>query len=343
MAARRRPLGAAGITGLILILAATVAGCSGSSSSMSAAGAVAASSAAALGPAEGAPAAAPSAAASSAAAASSGGSAAFGLASGAGGSSARSASTTSLAPTGQQLIQTAQLSVRASNVDSALARATAIVSDAGGYVSSENAASGEGKPSQATATVMFRIPAAVYPQTLAALTGAGLGTQLSLSEQAQDVTQQVADVSSRVASDEAAIAQLRALLAHAGSVGELLDVQNQINSQESDLESMLAQQTALNHETSYATLTLNLVGPKAVVTPKPKPNQPPPGLTGGLSRGWHAFRVTLSWLLTVIGAVAPFAAAVAVIGGLGWWARRRVARGRRRPDTPVAASGGDGT
>ena len=113
----------------------------------------------------------------------------------------------------------------------------------------------------------FKIPAAVYPTTLAALSGTGLGTQLSLSQQAQDVTQQVADVSSRVTSDEAAIAQLRALLKHAGSVSELLSVQDQINSEESDLESMLAQQNALNHETSYATVTLTLVGPKAVAKP----------------------------------------------------------------------------
>lgn len=332
--AARRPLGAAGITGLILILAATVAGCSSGASS-SVAGSLAsapasASSAAGGFGAEKAPAAVPSAADGSVA---NGGSSSST-------SSGSSTSKTALAPTGQQLIQTAQLSVRAANVGSALSRATAIVTDAGGYVSSENAASGDGKPSQATATVVFRIPAAVYSQTLATMSGAGLGTQLSLSQQAQDVTQQVADVNSRVASDQAAITQLRALLAHAGSVGELLDVQNQINNQESALESMLAQQNALNHETSYATLTLTIVGPKAVV--KPGPKQAPPGLVGGLSRGWHAFRVTLSWLLTVIGAVAPFAAAVVVIGGLGWWARRRINRGRRRPDSPATATGGDG-
>ena len=329
LAARRRSLGGVGICGLILILSATVAGCSGGASSSSAVSAPVAAGAASSAPAfaaAGAPAAAPSATG--------------GVANGAAGSSSRSASTTALAASGQQLIQTAQLSVRASNVDSALSRATAIVTDAGGYVSSENAVAGQGKPSQATATVVFKIPAAVYQQTLATLSGAGLGTQLSLSQQAQDVTQQVADVNSRVASDRAAITQLRALLAHAGSVGELLDVQNQINSQESDLESMLAQQNALNHETSYATLTLTLVGPKAVVAPKPK--QAPPGLTGGLSRGWHAFRTTLSWLLTVIGAVAPFAAVVLVVGGLGWWGRRRLARGRQRPDSPAAAAGGDG-
>jgi hypothetical protein len=204
-----------------------------------------------------------------------------------------------------------------------------MVSAAGGYVSAENASSGQGQPSQATATVTFKIPVTAYATTLAALSGGGLGTQLSLSQQAQDVTQQVADVGSRVASDEAAIAQLRALLKHAGDVGSLLSVQNQIDSQESDLESMLAQQNTLNHETAYATVNLALVGPKAAA--KPAKATPPPGLSGGLAGGWHALRVTVSWLLTVLGAVAPFVAVVAVIGGLAWWIRRRLAQRGQRP------------
>ena len=267
LAGRRRLLGVAGIPGVILIIAVTAAGCSGSSASSSGG-----SSAAALG---GAPVEAPAASAAPTAA----GAPANGFAAGSG-SSARSASTAKFAASGQQLIETAQLSVRAKNVADAVSSATAIVTDAGGYVSAENASAGQGNPSQATATVTFKIPAAVYQTTLATLTRAGLGTQLSLSQQAQDVTQQVADVGSRVTSDQAAIAQLRALLAHAGSVGELLSVQDQINSEESDLESMLAQQSALNHETSYATLTLSLVGPKAVA--KAHPKQAPPGLSGGL-------------------------------------------------------------
>jgi hypothetical protein len=327
-AGRRRLLGAAGIPGVILIIAVTAAGCSSDAASSSGVSA-AASSAPALGMAAPAASAAPTAAAAA-------GSASSGFSAG---GSTQAASTAKFAPSGQQLIETAQLSVRAKNVADAVSSATQIVTDAGGYVAAENASAGQDNPSQATATLTFRIPVAVYQTTLATLTRAGLGTQLSLSQQAQDVTQQVADVGSRVTSDQAAIAQLRALLAHAGSVSELLSVQDQINSEEGDLESMLAQQSALNHETSYATLTLQLVGPKAAA--KPRPKQAPPGLTGGLTRGWHAFRVTLSWLLTVIGAVAPFAAALAIIGGLGWWARRRVTRGRGRPDTPVAASGGD--
>jgi len=316
----RRLVAGAAAGGLILI--AAVAGCSGSSSSSG--------DSAALG------AAAPQAAASAAAgvpgtstgseSSSSGFAAAAGSASG----DSTGASTAKYVASGQQLIYTAQLTVRAASVSAAMSRATSIVSGAGGYVSAENASAGQGQPSQATATVTFKIPVAGYAATLAALSGGGLGTQLSLAQQAQDVTQQVADVNSRVASDQAAIAQLRTLLKHAGDVSSLLSVQNQIDSQESDLESMLAQQNALDHETAYATVTLTLVGPKAAAKP-PAKAAPPPGLAGGLVGGWHALRVTVSWLLTVIGAVAPFAAALAVIGGLAWWARRRVIQRRRPP------------
>jgi len=312
--ARRRLPGAALFAGLILLIAALAAGCSGSASS----------SAAMAGSAAGAVS-APNAAAASAAGPGLG----SGSSSSSGSGSGSAAATVTYVRSGADLVYTAQLTVRAASVSAAVSRATSIVSAAGGYVSAENAAAEPGQPSQATATVTFKVPVAAYQTTLAALSGTGLGTQLSLSQQAQDVTQQVADVSSRVASDQAAITQLRTLLAHAGSVSSLLSVQDQINSEETDLESMLAQQSALDHETSYATVALTLVGPKAAA--KAAKSSPPPGLAGGLSRGWHAFRLTVDWLLTALGAVAPFGLAVVVVGGLAWWGRRRILRRRQRP------------
>ena len=131
------------------------------------------------------------------------------------------------------------------------------------------------------------------------------------------------------ASDEAAITQLEQLLKKAGSVGDLLTVQNQIDSEENALQAMIAQQSALDHETAYATVTVTLVGPVAVVKPKPKQKPaPPPGLSEGLSGGWHAFLLTVDWLLAALGAVAPFLAAIVIIGGGGWWLRRWLIRRR---------------
>jgi hypothetical protein len=243
----------------------------------------------------------------------------------------QSVTATRLVPADQQIIYTAQLTVRASDIATAISRATSIVASAGGYVSAENASSDPNHPAQSTATIELKIPVAGYAATLSELSG-GLCTQLSLQQQAQNVTQQVADTNSRVASDEAAIAQLRALLTHAGSVADLLSVQNQINGEESDLEAMQAQQSALNREIAYATVTVTVLGPKAVV--KAAKQKPPPGLGNGLGAGWHAFRVTLSWLLAVLGAVLPFLVVVAVLGAAGYWGRRWLrarGAGRSRP------------
>lgn len=133
-----------------------------------------------------------------------------------------------------------------------------------------------------------------------------------MSQQAQDVTQTVADVTSRVSSAQAAITQLRALLAHAGSIGDLLTVQNQINQEESDLESLQSRERALSHEISYATVTLVLVSkPRAVVKGHPKLAG---GFLGGLRAGWHGLRVLVSLLLTGVGAALPFAALAALAG-----------------------------
>ena len=322
---RRRPAAAptlAALTLSALIAIAALAGCSsGGDSSVSS-------------PGQGGQAAppvaiaSPSAASGAFAAAGSAASAANGPVSA--GGSAQAAAATRLTPADQQIVYTAQLTVRASSVSTAVNRATSIAVGAGGYISAENASNDPSDPHRATATISVKIPVAVYALTLSQLS-ADLGTQLSLQQQAQDVTEQVADVSSRVASDEAAIAQLRALLKHAGSVGDLLTVQEQINSEESDLESLQAQQAALNHETTYATVTVTILGPQAKAVVKHAKSKPAPGFANGLSGGWRAFRTAVSWLLAIIGAVAPFAAVAAVIGYLAYWIRRRLAHRSQTP------------
>jgi hypothetical protein len=132
-----------------------------------------------------------------------------------------------------------------------------------------------------------------------------------------------------VTSDEAAIAQLRTLLAHAGSVSDLLNVQNQINDEESSLEQMQAQQRALDNETSYATVTLTILGPaaKPVVHHKAKPSSP--SVAGGAKAGLHALRVTVDWALIVLAAIAPFLVIAALAGFAAYRGRRWLLR--RRP------------
>ena len=244
-----------------------------------------------------------------------------------------------LAASGASIIYTASLTVQAKSVTAAASAATRIATNDGGYVSGENASINPGSRMRPAISLQLKIPVAAYPAALDTLSG-GLGTETSLSQQAQDVTEQVADTNSQVASAEAAVVQLRVLLARAGSVSDLLTVQDQINSEESSLEQLEAGQRALDDETSYATVSLTLLGPRPKAAARRTVRHHPPqrGFPAGLSAGWRGLRETVSAVLTAVGAVLPFAAAVAVLVAAGFAGRRRLARLLRRRSRPSAAS-----
>jgi len=237
----------------------------------------------------------------------------------------------------QDIIYTAYLTVRVSKKATVTGQATlaaARVTQAGGYVSGEQDLL---PPSRGTpqVTLQLKIPAAQYDAVLPRLVS--LGRVLTRSQHATNVTQQVADVGSRVASAQAAIRQLRALLSKAGSVGALLSVQDEINAQESSLESLLAQQRALAHATSYATVTLVLVGHRHVVAVHHKKAHVP-GFLAGLRAGWHALALAVEWVLTALGSLLPFLIPVAALAAIVIAARRRLSRRRHPPaaDPPAA-------
>jgi hypothetical protein len=244
-----------------------------------------------------------------------------------------------LAASGASIIYTASLTVQVKSVTAAASAATRIATTDDGYVSGENASISPGSHVRPTISLQLKIPVAAYPAALDTLSS-GLGTETALSQQAQDVTEQVADTSSQVASAQAAIAALRVLLARAGSVSDLLTVQDQINSEESSLEGLEAEQRALDDQTTYATVSLTLLGPRPSAPARRIPQHQPPrrGFLAGLSAGWDGLRATVSAVLTAVGAVLPFAATVAVLVAAGLAGRRRLGRLRRRRSRPSAAS-----
>ena len=178
-----------------------------------------------------------------------------------GSGSGSAAVTAGLTPVGQSIIYTATMTVRSANVAAAARKITGIVVAAGGYTSDEHLVAETGGKTGERVSVTLKIPVPAYQSVLSQLSSPALGKQISMQQQATDVTQQVANVNSLVTSEEAAISALQGLLKRAGSVSGLLQVQQQISSNESTLNSLLAQQRALDHETSFATVSMNLVSP----------------------------------------------------------------------------------
>ncbi|MGI8333302.1 DUF4349 domain-containing protein [Actinomadura scrupuli] len=247
----------------------------------------------------------------------------------AGGTSAGGATTASQinvpASAARSVIYTANLRVRAKNVDNAATTAKQLVTAAGGYVESET---GSSRP--VTSNLTFKVPSDKYSTVLGQLTGQ-LGTKLSLQQQAEDVTEQVADVDSRVKSAQATLQTFRKLLNRANTVGEVLNVEQEISRREADLESLQARQKSLALQTRYGTVTLQLEAPG--VQPA-KRHDDEGGFVGGLKSGWDAFVAVVSGAATVLGWLLPFLVVAAVVGLPAWWLTRR----RRKPPVSSPAS-----
>jgi hypothetical protein len=234
--------------------------------------------------------------------------------------------TAKLTPASQSIIYTAGLTIRSASAMATAKRVTAIVTAAGGYTSSENAVASQ---HGGTVSLQVKVPVTAYAQVLTELSAPSLGKQIKITQNATDVTQQVANVNSLVTSEQDAIAALQSLLKHAASVSSLLQVQQQISNDESYLQSLQAQQRALDHETSYATITLTLLSTSHPA--KSHRHAARHGFLGGLAAGWHALGHATVLVLTALGAALPFLIVVVILAGLAYDGRRRFVRRKAGP------------
>ncbi|GAA2104137.1 hypothetical protein GCM10009780_55300 [Actinomadura alba] len=224
------------------------------------------------------------------------------------------------APAARAVVYTASMEVETSDVEAAVTRAKALVTQAGGHVANENATT-----DPVGASITFKIPAERYGTVLDGLSHR-LGTRRALRQEAEDVTEAVADVESRVRSAEAALKSFRKLLDRAGTVAEVINVEREISQRQADLEALQAKRRALAEQTGFATVTVR-------IEPTPKAAaRPGGGFTGGLRSGWAAFVGALSALAVALGWLLPFLGALALIG-VPVWRLSRLRRWPRRPRT----------
>ncbi|MCH0561675.1 DUF4349 domain-containing protein [Streptomyces sp. MUM 2J] len=227
-----------------------------------------------------------------------------------------------------RVIRSASLTVQVKNVSKALGRARTTVEDAGGYVSEENTTrDDEGREET---RVVLRVPVERYDAVLTGLQGAG--RLVDRSAKAQDVTDQVVDVDSRVKSARASVARVRELMDRATRLSDVVELEGELSRRQADLESLLARQAALKDRTSLAAITLSLSEKPADASGKGGDG---PGFLDALAGGWHMFVTALRWLVAVIGAVLPFAAALALLA-LAWRRLVRPRLPRHREPAPAA-------
>ncbi len=227
----------------------------------------------------------------------------------------------------RSVIVTASITVRTDDIHKAVNAVETVAGEKGGVVYAEDVdltPKQSDEPGNASATVTVKVPTANADETLDAI--AKIGTEVARSKDSQDVTTKVVDVNARIDAARASIARLTELMNHAGSVADLLSVENQLSQRDADLESLEQQQDSLKAQTSSATITVHLEATPPVVAAAHVSHKP--GFVRGLVGGWHAFTATASAFFTGLGAALPFLAVVGVLAAAIFFGRRKL-RARR--------------
>jgi hypothetical protein len=224
----------------------------------------------------------------------------------------------------RSIVYTGSITLRVENVNDEAAKITGIAAGAGGFIGGDERHSGDGS---STATIKLRIPADKFTGVVDQI--AALGTEETRGINTEDVTEAVVDLDARIEVQKARVESGRRLLGEAKSLDDLVMLEREVASRESDLASLEAKKRRLSDLTSLSTITVVLLGPNATV---PEVDEPAGFLTG-LSNGWNALVASLGVLLTVLGALLPWVVAL----GLPAWAIIHLMRRYRRRDgtTPL--------
>ena len=192
---------------------------------------------------------------------------------------------------------------------------------------SSGSSSGSSPSGALQAYVVVRVPVAQYPAFTAQATG--LGKVLFQSESAQDVTQKHVDMKARLDNLKSEESSLREMFRRAGSVKDMLLVEQELARVQGDIESLQGQIDYIENQAALATVTIEMAEPQAIVSP----GGTDWGVGAAVTKSVRAFVDTLNILIELLGPLLALVLFIVVPIGLIVWAivvvRRRLRAARR--------------
>ncbi|MGA2304844.1 MAG: DUF4349 domain-containing protein [Acidimicrobiales bacterium] len=217
--------------------------------------------------------------------------------------------------------QTGSLDLRVARgaVSATVDRLDALAGANNGFVATSQTHSGTsgGAPN---GTVTLEVPVASFS---AVLEGAeSLGKVSQLTTNATDVTAQYADLQSQITALEASRQQYLTIMTRASSIGDVLAVQAQLDSLQSQIQQLQGQLAVLGSETDYSKLTIGVSE-----TAAPPHHRAAAAAPSGLAKAWHdsvhGFVAGAEGLIRIAGPAlfALLCLGAALLGGQLFWRR----------------------
>jgi hypothetical protein len=212
---------------------------------------------------------------------------------------------------------TLDVTVKKGGVLRAMTGLTDLASSVGGFVANSQSQNGTGGGA-AYGTITMEVPVDNFATVMRE--AARYGKTSNVSTSATDVTSQYVDLQARLSALEDSRQQYLTILAKATSIGDILSVQEQLDSIQQQIEQIQGQLNVLTSETSYSKVSVTV----SEVTPSPHPVPLP---ESGLVQAWHdSVGGFVTGVEGVVRLAGPFlfgllCLALVVVGGRVLWRR----------------------
>ncbi len=189
----------------------------------------------------------------------------------------------------------------------------------GGFVASSQTQSGAGGATP-SGSVTLQVPVDDFAAVLAR--AEALGRTSDVTTSATDVTGQYVDLQSRLTALEDSRQQYLTILAKATTVGDILSVQEQLDTVQQQIEQLEGQLQMLASQTSFSKLAVTVSEGSPPARPSPLPES-------GLVRAWHAsiggFVTGVEGVIRLAGPLlfALLLLGVVLTGGRALWRRHQ--------------------
>ena len=232
---------------------------------------------------------------------------------------------------GRDVIIEMRVLVSSDNIQRTVASIMANVSGLGGGVAYSNIDYGNqiDGHNDGFAMLVVKVPPEGIDRLLAGLDDTG--TVHSISQSAQDVTEQLIDLDVRIRNVRESVANVREFMDLTENLKDLVVLEGEMTRRQTDLERLEAQQRNLSDRVALSTVTIDIV---------------PTGSVGGensdtigdaFSTGWEVFVAVLYRTGFVLAVLAPFLVVAALLALLvRFILRRRRATTGNVPPTPPA-------
>lgn len=202
---------------------------------------------------------------------------------------------------GPAVISTGMISLLAEDVGAARLEVRKILDGYRGTLSEQETTTGDGGVVTA-ARLVLRVPSNRFTDATSDLEK--VATLTASTSTGEDVSTEVVDVEARIRAQRKSVSRIEALLAQADSLEQIVTIEGQLTSRQSELDALLARQGQLADQASQSTITVYI---EQADEETDEPDEDTAGgFLGGLSDGWDSFLTGGGAVLTVVGFALPW-------------------------------------